>query len=142
MNHEEGSPPGGGGTDATCNAGPAPKKLAAPTTNHVHSRSSQVALRRRREASRRLPILEHAGVVDPWQPYRAAPTDQMVGGYRDAILHLRAHGLTAAPDLPSMRVLWCRAKSVGIDYFSERIDDGERDRQLVDEIANRWGLVG
>lgn len=55
--------------------------------------------------------------------HKTHPTDRRVAGYRDAIAHLDAAGLTAAPLLPELRRLW-RAG----------------DRQLVAAVTTRWEL--
>jgi hypothetical protein len=52
---------------------------------------------------------------------KVTPTDQRVDGYRQAVQHLDAHGLTAAPLLPELRQLW-RAG----------------DRELVAAVTARW----
>ncbi len=50
----------------------------------------------------------------------------MIDAYRDTMLHLRHHGLLAAPCLAEMQVLWRR---------------GGDDRRLAAEIAARWELA-
>jgi hypothetical protein len=50
----------------------------------------------------------------------------MVDGYRAAVLHLRAHGLLAAPDIAAMQALWRR---------------GGDDRQLAQELYELAGGV-
>lgn len=57
-------------------------------------------LRARRAASQRLPILDHSGRADPW--FYGPPTR----GYELAARHLLDHGLTPAPNVPAMRVMW------------------------------------
>lgn len=82
-------------------------------------------LRQRRAATCRLPVLDCGHHADPWT-CRHDPvtlTDQDVDGYRDAAQHLLACGLTPAPDLIAMRVMWRR---------------GGADRDLVRAIAERW----
>jgi hypothetical protein len=50
----------------------------------------------------------------------------MVDGYRDALEHLEAHGLTGSPLLPELRMLWQR---------------GGSDRRLAQTIAQRWEVA-
>lgn len=102
----------------------------------------RAGLRRRAEATYRLPVLECGHHADPWvcrchssnsltsaeiklsRP--EAVTDRYVDGYRDAAQHLLDCGLTPAPNLPAMRLLWRR---------------GGADRRLVREISERWELA-
>jgi hypothetical protein len=51
----------------------------------------------------------------------------MVDAYAAAVVHLRSHGLLAAPLLPELRVLRHR---------------GPEERRLVDEVTSRWELAG
>jgi hypothetical protein len=73
----------------------------------------------RRAASWRLPALD-SGRSDPW--HYLAPT----AGYEAAALHLLAHGLTPAPNVPAMREMW----KADLDS-----------RRAVQIIAERWKLV-
>jgi hypothetical protein len=50
----------------------------------------------------------------------------MIDGYRDALQHLEALGLTGYPVLPELRMLWQR---------------GGSDRRLAQNIAQRWGMA-
>lgn len=78
-------------------------------------------LRRRRDASRRIV----AG--DPWRRYDPGePSERLVDGYRDALVHLDLLGLTAAPRIPEMRALWRR---------------GGADRLIVTHVAKRWEMA-
>lgn len=76
---------------------------------------------RRRDASRRLPILD-TGRSDPW--HYPPPS----GGYTDAAQHLDAVGLTPAPpaDFEQLRDMW-RA--------------GDQQRNLAGRIARCWGVT-
>jgi hypothetical protein len=68
-----------------------------------------------------------SGYSDPWrydQPEE--PSEQYVNGYRDAVKHLFAHGLTPAPNLPVMRIMWrC----------------GGDDQRLASHIAELWEVA-
>lgn len=77
---------------------------------------------RRREASRRLVILD-TGHADPWRPYRGS-----VGAYADAAAHLAAAGLLPAPplDIEQLRELW---------------RSGKPQRDLAARIAAAWGVI-
>ena len=73
-------------------------------------------LRRRRAASRRLPVLDD-GHADPW----CYPPPQR--GYEAAAAHLLAYGLTPAPNLDAMRRMWrC----------------GGEARRIARAVAERW----
>jgi len=107
-----------------------PTKENRPAGNGTESRTTGCnhyihGLKQRRAATYRLPPLY---CVDPWtcRHYDDQVTEQYVDGYRDAVLHLDAHGLLAAPLIPEMRALWRRS------------DD---DRRLVRQIAERWERV-
>ncbi|SBS73709.1 conserved hypothetical protein [uncultured Mycobacterium sp.] len=82
-------------------------------------------LHRRRAASWRTEPL-HSGHRDPWRYDDPEPTERMVDGYRDAVEHLGILGLTAAPRIPEMRVLWRR---------------GGDDQRLVRMLAERWEVA-
>lgn len=102
--------------------------LASPSRGDLVTADAQTtvaAMRRRRAASRRLVVLD-SGVSDPWQPYRAAPSERQADAYVAAVLHLRGHGLTAHADQPLMRLAWRR---------------GGNDRRLVDALAAQWRLA-
>ncbi len=74
------------------------------------------------------PWCPHCRTADAWicRCYDAPLTEKMVDGYRDAALHLAAHGLLAAPRIPEMRTLWKR---------------GGDDQRLVCAIAERWEVA-
>lgn len=95
------------------------------TSAHRTERLGQ--LRRRRAASCRMEPMP-CGCVYPWtcRCYDGGPSERMVDGYRDAVLHLDALGLLAAPRIPEMRVMWAR---------------GGDSQRLVREIAERWELA-
>ncbi|MGO9100356.1 MAG: hypothetical protein ACLP9Y_13270 [Mycobacterium sp.] len=77
-------------------------------------------LRRRREASQRLPALD-SGRADPWF---AAPPG--ADGYADAVIHLRSVGLIAAPNAPGLHAMW---------------KAGGSSRDAAQLVAEAWGLV-
>lgn len=81
-------------------------------------------LRQRRAAASRLPVLD-CGHRDPWTCHhdQGDVTDRYVDGYRDAAQHLLATGMTPAPNLAAMRVMWRR---------------GGGDRDLVRTVSGRW----
>jgi len=83
------------------------------------------ALRRRRAASYRLPVLE-CGRSDPWYYAPPAPSERTADGYYAAAAHLIGMGLLPAPDLGAMRILWRR--------------DTEQ-RNLARHIAERWAIA-
>jgi hypothetical protein len=87
-----------------------------------------IALRRRRAAVQRMSPYGACSCVDPWtcRHGEGPPSERMVDGYRDAILHLDANGLLAAPLLPELQIMWRR---------------GGTDRQLAVHIAERWELA-
>jgi hypothetical protein len=76
-------------------------------------------LRRRRAASRRLPVLE-SGNADPW--HYEPPT----AGYEAAAAHLLGCGLLPAPNREGLRLMWSR---------------GSHSRQAAELIAERWELT-
>jgi hypothetical protein len=125
---------------AAAGAGPVQKSGIAKPTNHPkpttggrHGDTFDTAAppHRRRAAALRLPPLGPCSCVrDPEHDRhrcRGELTDNMVDGYRDAVIHLRDLGLPAAPLLPEIRVLWRR---------------GPAERRLVAEITERWELAG
>lgn len=110
--------------------GPDTYATPATTTRVSHESMSRAflgQLRNRRAAGLRLTPLP-CGCRDPWPCKCDAPlSNRMVDGYRDAVAHLRAHDLLAAPLLPELRALWRR---------------GPAERPVVAEIAERWELAG
>lgn len=82
-------------------------------------------LRRRREASRRLPVLP-CGHADPWRYDAPGPSERYVDGYRDAAQHLLAVGMTPASNVDAMRAMWRR---------------GGTDQRLAAELAERWEVA-
>lgn len=74
----------------------------APPDQHVHHDVTPTVddtleipkqFRRRRDASRRLPPLEHSGRRDPWHSPPLEPTEPNREASRRAWLHLCGHGL-------------------------------------------------
>ena len=67
---------------------------------------------------------------DPWTCRDYNGTDEITGqyvdGYLDAALHLLSHGLTPAPDIAAMRVMWRR---------------GGDDQRLARIISERWQVT-
>jgi hypothetical protein len=88
-------------------------------------------LKRRRAAARRLAILD-CGCSDPWGHDHELLLDEKkvsdveLDAYRDTALMLLSVGLTPAPNLPAMRMLWRR---------------GGADRDLVSQISSRWEVA-
>jgi hypothetical protein len=76
--------------------------------------------RRRRVTSWRLPVLE-CRLSDPW--FYPEPGDR---GYAAAAHHLLELGLTPAPNLDGLRLMWRRSG---------------RSRQAAGLIAQRWGMA-
>lgn len=110
-----------------------PEKENRPAGNGADSTTTECdhyiqALRRRRASTYRLPPLQ-CGHVDPWRcdcgDHNEA-TEKYADGYRDAAVHLLTSGLTPAPSVPAMRILWRR---------------GGADRELVSTIAQRWEVT-
>jgi hypothetical protein len=63
--------------------------------------------RRRLEASRRLPVLDHLGASDPWTPWRPEqPSAAFLDGTAAGLRHLLALGLTPMPLASDLRALW------------------------------------
>ena len=102
-----------------------PRETGTQTTTTVDTTDYIEGLHRRRASSYRLPVLD-SGRADPWHYDRVQPSEKMVDAYRDAALTLSAAGLTPAALLPEMRALWRR---------------GGTDRNLVRDIATRWGVA-
>jgi hypothetical protein len=98
---------------------------AAFTTPRCHHYIA--GLRRRRAATYRVEQLD-CGCRDPWtcRHYDGGPSERLVDGYRDAVQHLDAAGLLAAPRIPEMQIMWRR---------------GGDDQRLAREIAERWELA-
>jgi hypothetical protein len=65
---------------------------------------------------------------DPWVCRCATdgPDDGAVDAYAAAITHLAAHGLTGAPFVPELRVLWRR---------------GPGGRRIVRAVADNWAVA-
>lgn len=85
-------------------------------------------LHRRKAAAQRLPSLE-CGCRDPWtcRCFGAGePTLLQVDAYRDTAILLLSRGMTPAPRIPEMRVLWRR---------------GGEDRLVVEAISSRWVVM-
>jgi hypothetical protein len=55
--------------------------------------------------------------------WKSNPTPARVQAYADAVQHLHAHGLEAAPLIPELRAMWRRSAD---------------DRKTVQEITSRW----
>jgi hypothetical protein len=89
-------------------------------TNGSHSTAIAQELPRRRATSWRLPVLQ-CGRSDPW--FYPEPGER---GYAAAAHHLLELGLTPAPSLDGLRLMW------------KRSGNGRRMAQVV---AERWGLV-
>jgi hypothetical protein len=109
-----------------------PKKEVGPAdeygANHTKSSrrdahnliSRSTSLRRRRESSRRLPVLE-SGYADPWRRSQSP-----VAGYSAAAEHLTELGLLPAPDTLALRDMYRR---------------GGHHRRVAEHIATAWELV-
>ncbi|MBX7434574.1 hypothetical protein JDV09_21095 [Mycobacterium sp. Y57] len=66
-------------------------------------------VRRRRAASRRLPVLEHSRVADPWTPWRPdVLSDPQADGVVAAAEHLAIAGLAPLFDATTLRQMWRR----------------------------------
>lgn len=98
-------------------SGPPPQRAAADNTP-LHP------YRNRHWAAVRLPQL-WCRCRDPLLCRCEAPepSEKAVDGYADAIHHLHQHGLTPAPLVPELRVLWRRSADA---------------RRLVQSITERW----
>lgn len=59
-----------------------------------------LGLPRRRAASRRLHVHHHSGRSDPWW------YEPPAAGYGEAAAHLLEHGLTPAPNVEGLRLMW------------------------------------
>lgn len=94
-----------------------------PAGNGANSRTTGctqyiAALRRRRAAAQRTPVLDD-GHADPWH------YPPITAGYCDAAQHLLERGMTPAPNVSAMREMWKR---------------GGVERDLVQTIAERWDV--
>lgn len=108
-----------------------PTNEKRPAGNGADSRTTGcthyiAGLGRRRAATYRLPPT--GCCRDPWtcRCDNRDPSERMVDGYRDAVVHLHVLGLTAAPRIPEMRALWRR---------------GGDDHRLVRMLAERWEIA-
>lgn len=96
-----------------------------PSANNITYATNRNPLRARRHAADRVVPLS-CGCRDPWSPSCGSSdelTTKEVDGYRDAVVHLGEHGLTAAARLPELRALWHR---------------GGPDRRLAQRIVQCW----
>lgn len=109
MTHERESRPGG-------DTGAASKSLGG---DYCHGTATLRQTKLRRAAAQRLAI-QPSGYADPWR--YEPPT----AGYLEAAEHLLSQGLTPAPDLPAMRLMW---------------QHGGAEQRLAIEIAERWAVV-
>ena len=91
--------------------------------NHDTHADYIAGLKRRRAATYRVQPLD-CGCRDPW--ICRSPSERMVDAYREAVLTISAVGMTPAPFLPEMRIMWRR---------------GGTDRDLVRTIATRWEVA-
>jgi hypothetical protein len=128
--NDGGRPPPGRSAHAEPVAATPPKYSRKPNPPRRQCGPDLSALRRRHAAALRLPPLAPCGCIrDPGHDrHRCGDeiTTSMVDGYRAAVLHLRAHGLLAAPDIAAMQALWRR---------------GGDDRQLAQELYELAGGV-
>jgi hypothetical protein len=129
MSDEENlGPPGRPGP--TAETGPHQKPVDSTTDKRMICHAGVAQWPRRRDASRRLPVLDcRCRTADPWL-CRCNASDLLsehADAYLAAVKHLQHCGLLAAPNIPAMRELWRRS------------DD---DRELMNEIAARWELAG
>ena len=99
------------------------KNLRATTSTPPSAAAESTGFERARRAWQRRPRLE-CGCTDPCRcDYHQHPTGRRVDGYRDAVAHLAAHGVCAAPLTPELRALW---------------RNGGTDRQTAETILWRW----
>jgi hypothetical protein len=84
-----------------------------PNATSVPRFSHSAALRRRREASRRLPVLD-CGRSDPWHYDEVPLTDHQLDGAADAAEHLLALGLAPVFDMVTIRALWPRDRELSV----------------------------
>ena len=101
------------------------KKATAPISGTATSKPAKAHPQftaNRSRAAERLPVLD-CGCADPMRCRckNAEPSENTVAGYREAVRHLDAHGMTAAPLLPELRRLWRSG-----------------DRELVAAITAHW----
>lgn len=110
--------------------GPTNAQEVGDHTNATEFTAIAVQLRRRRAASYGLPPWRDAcSCRDPWicrcdEP--ATPSDRLAEAYEAAAESLLHVGMTPAPFLPEMRVMWRK---------------GQRSRELVQSIAEHWQVV-
>lgn len=86
-------------------------------------------IRRRRAYADKASLLSCGRCTDPWtcRCREAQPiNDQYVDGYRDAAKHLLAQGLTPAPNVDAMRILWRR---------------GGDDQRIARRISELWEVA-
>lgn len=78
-------------------------------TDTAHTRDVLIGLRRRRESTYRLPVLE-CGCADPWTCHHhdGEPSAAMIDAARAAAEHLLGTGLTPLLDLDAQRAMWRR----------------------------------
>ncbi|MCV7237706.1 hypothetical protein [Mycolicibacterium celeriflavum] len=88
-----------------------------------------VQLRRRRAYAHTCRFISCGRCTDPWTCRCWNPdeiTDRYVDGYRDAAQHLLDQGLTPAPNVLALRVMWRR---------------GGDDQRLARRVAERWEVA-
>ena len=121
----ETSNPGGGRSTARRDRSNPPRTASADSDTSARQPGYGYAagLRRRREASYRLPVL-HSGRADPWH-YPEPPLSALwLAGAEDAAVHLLGAGLPPLLSLDTIRALWHR-----------------RDRELACELARLAGVA-
>ncbi len=82
--------------------------------------------RRRAYADNKARLLACGNCTDPWTCrcyLKNEITDQYLTGYRSAAIHLLDQGLTPAPNIEAMRILWRR---------------GGDDQRLAARLAELW----
>lgn len=102
-----------------------PARATSPTTPLSPNDNPQVRqqLRRRRAATRRLPLLG-CGCADPWTHRCDDATPALVAGYVATVQLLEQLGYPAAPLLPELRAIWQQG-----------------DRRLVASVTTRWAVA-
>jgi hypothetical protein len=107
---------------------PAPLKESSSHTTLAHEYIAE--LHRRRNAKQRVPPWRDACPCrDPWTCWcdeSTEPSDRLVDAYEAAAESLLCAGMTPAPFLPEMRVMWRK---------------GLRSRELVRDITSRWQVA-